>query len=603
MKYNKSPFQWAGSKNKALDNILPIIKSFEFDVFAEPFVGAANVSLNVEAENYLWNDFNKDLINSYEAMFYDKDKYLELCKIYFDEYGFDGYNNFRDIFNRTDFNTTRASLFQYLNKHGFNGLCRYNKKGQFNVPRGTVTKNPKQVPIEQIDTLCKRHKYNTDLFYTSYEDFIHNCDMESVRMLVYCFDEKTEILTDHGWKYVKDIKLEDNCLSREPNTSRIEWVGVANKYNRKYTGKMYNYKGKCLDIRVTEDHNVFFKDYSGKERLIKAKDVLTKKGHFICGGAKWEAPHQEYFDLCGHTVNMEDFAYLLGIFITDGSFNNEGSTTISQKEGAISNKIKSTLDNLGIEYSIYRTRDDILSFYISRKYINFFEKFYLKYERDIPKEFKESSTRVLDSLLEGILDGDGDKSKDDRKRITIGSKRLVDSISEICFKLGYSTTYKKNKPKKSFYKKENRWIEGKNSYYTLSVNITDYRIKKKINQSLEDVENEQVYCLTLDKWHTVLTRRNGKTVWLGQCDPPYVPLTSDFKYTADGFNEQDHIKLKDLSLHSKNTVLISNHWTEFTEELYSDADEIHIFDVQRTISCKGDERKKVKECLVIYNEK
>lgn len=269
MKYNKSPFQWAGSKNKALDNILPIIKSFEFDVFAEPFVGAANVSLNVEAESYLWNDFNKDLINSYEAMFYDKDKYLELCERYFDEYGFDGYNNFRDIFNRTDFNTKRASLFQYLNKHGFNGLCRYNKKGEFNVPRGTVTKKPKQVPVEQIDTLYKRHKYNTDLFNISYEDFIYDCGMESVRMLVYC-------------------------------------------------------------------------------------------------------------------------------------------------------------------------------------------------------------------------------------------------------------------------------------------------------------------------------------------DPPYVPLTSDFKYTADGFNEQDHIKLKECALHSKHTVLISNHWTEFTEELYSDADEIHLFDVQRTISCKGDQRKKVKECLVIY---
>ena len=49
----------------------------------------------------------------------------------------------RDL--RAEFNQTRdhrrkAALFLYLNRHGYNGLCRYNAKGGFNVPVGRYVK-------------------------------------------------------------------------------------------------------------------------------------------------------------------------------------------------------------------------------------------------------------------------------------------------------------------------------------------------------------------------------------------------------------------------------------------------------------------------------
>jgi DNA adenine methylase len=90
------------------------------------------------------------------------------------------------------------------------------------------------------------------------------------------------------------------------------------------------------------------------------------------------------------------------------------------------------------------------------------------------------------------------------------------------------------------------------------------------------------------------------------CDPPYSPLIqkSNFtSYTKDSFGEPEHFKLRDKAIELQNKgipVIISNHFTPFTLELYKDASKIVTLDVQRNVSCKGDERKKVKELLAIY---
>lgn len=172
--YLTSPFQWAGGKNKALPNLLPILEKHKKSLVVEPFIGAANVSLNFEAEKYIWNDYNKDLIDSYKIMFSSTEEYINKCsKLFLD--GFGEYYRLRDMFNKEKLTELeRAVLFQYLNKHGFNGLCRYNKAGLFNVPIGTITKKHKNVPIESIFNLVGRHKDNTKLTNVGFAEVFHS---------------------------------------------------------------------------------------------------------------------------------------------------------------------------------------------------------------------------------------------------------------------------------------------------------------------------------------------------------------------------------------------------------------------------------------------
>jgi len=89
------------------------------------------------------------------------------------------------------------------------------------------------------------------------------------------------------------------------------------------------------------------------------------------------------------------------------------------------------------------------------------------------------------------------------------------------------------------------------------------------------------------------------------CDPPYVPFsaTANFtSYIAGGFSINQHRTLANLAIRAASrgaTVLISNHDNEITRELYRDA-HIVSFEVQRSISAKGSDRKKVKELIAIY---
>ena len=104
----------------------------------EPFVGAASVFLNTDYSSYLLNDINPDLINLYKILQTRPEAYISDSETLFcaknnDQ---DRYYAFRQEFNQSSDIYRRAVLFLYLNRFGYNGLCRYNQSGIFNVPFG-----------------------------------------------------------------------------------------------------------------------------------------------------------------------------------------------------------------------------------------------------------------------------------------------------------------------------------------------------------------------------------------------------------------------------------------------------------------------------------
>ena len=135
------PFlKWAGGKYRIIDKIIYALPKKK--TLIEPFVGSGAVFLNTQYENYILSDANADLISLYRILQQQGSEFIR-----FAEFLFCDTNNQENIFYelRDEFNSTndlvrKAAIFVYLNRHCFNGLCRYNSKGEFNVPFGRYTK-------------------------------------------------------------------------------------------------------------------------------------------------------------------------------------------------------------------------------------------------------------------------------------------------------------------------------------------------------------------------------------------------------------------------------------------------------------------------------
>ena len=134
------PFlKWAGGKYRVLDRLVPHLQGKKL---IEPFVGSGAVFLNLPFERYLVGDINPDLINLFGFVKKERKKFIRYVQSFFipENNHQTQYLQFRTEFNSGLKGRRRAALFVYLNRHGFNGLCRYNKSGGFNVPFGRYNK-------------------------------------------------------------------------------------------------------------------------------------------------------------------------------------------------------------------------------------------------------------------------------------------------------------------------------------------------------------------------------------------------------------------------------------------------------------------------------
>lgn len=129
--------KWAGGKYRLIPDIQTHLP--QKACLVEPFVGAGSVFLNTDFEHYILADINPDLINLFNVVKADIEHYIAQAKLLFlhpqaNTEAF--YKARRAEFNRSKDIFRRSVIFLYLNRFGYNGLCRYNQKKRYNVPFG-----------------------------------------------------------------------------------------------------------------------------------------------------------------------------------------------------------------------------------------------------------------------------------------------------------------------------------------------------------------------------------------------------------------------------------------------------------------------------------
>lgn len=133
------PLKWAGGKRWLVPHLKPLWLPHRHRRLVEPMCGGLAVSLGLMPERALLNDINPHLIdffnwlkrglrvtipmaNDVELYYQHRTRFNELIRL--------GQGHSEEA----------AQLFYYLNRTCYNGLCRFNRKGEFNVPFGRYRK-------------------------------------------------------------------------------------------------------------------------------------------------------------------------------------------------------------------------------------------------------------------------------------------------------------------------------------------------------------------------------------------------------------------------------------------------------------------------------
>lgn len=135
----QSPLKWAGGKRWQVPLLRPLWAPHSSRRLVEPFCGGLSVALGLAPERALLNDANPHLIAFYRWLRTGLEVSIPLendSSVYYAHR-----RRFNELLALGHARTREAaSLFYYLNRTGYNGLCRFNRRGQFNVPFGRYTR-------------------------------------------------------------------------------------------------------------------------------------------------------------------------------------------------------------------------------------------------------------------------------------------------------------------------------------------------------------------------------------------------------------------------------------------------------------------------------
>ena len=131
----RPPLKWAGGKRWQVPHLRPLWEAHRRSRLVEPFCGGLAVTLGLLPERALLNDANPHLINFYRWL--QKGLKTDLKMENNERLFYRQRTRFNELVANGQEDTAEgAALFYYLNRTGFNGLCRFNSKGEFNVPFG-----------------------------------------------------------------------------------------------------------------------------------------------------------------------------------------------------------------------------------------------------------------------------------------------------------------------------------------------------------------------------------------------------------------------------------------------------------------------------------
>lgn len=244
MKIFVPPIKCQGIKTKLVEWIQQHINLDDSRRWIEPFMGSGVVGFNIRPQRAIFSDINPHIINFYNAI---KDgtitastarTFLETEGTLLSQRGATHYYEVRERFN-----TTKKPLdLLFLNRASFNGVMRFNKQGNYNVPFGH---KPNRFAKAYITKIVNQIAYVSRMTYENQWEFVccdfaHMMHSASTADFIYCDPPYIGRHTDYfnAWDEKDEQRLYEALRTTQARCMLSTWHSNQFRQNRaleKYT--------------------------------------------------------------------------------------------------------------------------------------------------------------------------------------------------------------------------------------------------------------------------------------------------------------------------------------------------------------------------------
>lgn len=341
---------------------------------------------------------------------------------------------------------------------------------------------------------------------------------------LYCLDEKTEILTENGWK--RDVCIGERVAAFVPEIGEIKFVPSIAKVRRPLSDDecFYSIQGQSCDIRVTNKHRMLYRNKQDKFWSIKTAEEVAARtsGAYI--------PVSGYGKFSGIPLNDDEIRFIAWV-VTDGHINPlNNQITISQSSTQPwVEEIQRVIESCGLKFG---------------RHICNSETKFKRNGNNIVWTVSKGKPRGRDSHLKGWAYLETYLSKDFSRALHNMTEKQFEIFIETCHMAGgrkqagkgwTQRSYHIGKGNKQFLEnlqiaaimrgyRANLSIETKgrdNPFFTLHIKKQDFinvgsSYDGRPAWKIEKGSGEMCWCVQ-NAVGTLVTRRNGKVAIVGNC--------------------------------------------------------------------------------------
>ena len=388
-------------------------------------------------------------------------------------------------------------------------------------------------------------------------DLMKHMEPETIDLIVTCYDDETEVLTNNGWKLFRYVENDDTIATLDKN-GNIEYQTPLERTAVYYSGKMFSLSTPFVNVRVTPNHHLFVRrQRKNNFELIRA-DKTPLHVEYKTNGV-WKGKTASFYIIPEYTNNVKFSTYggkyqierkfhkeplklpiklfleFFGYYLSEGHAN-KNTVRITNYDDEFIKRLSEIFDDMKINYSIYekgKRKDFVVNHTQLATFLNKLGKATEKY---IPRDILELNSDLLKILFEALMKGDGDKLEN--RKYWTSSEQLRDDFQELLLKIGFSGAYSISSQKGSKRVYKGKTIRSNETCWCIGVNrekLTPYIQPHLWNDDSDCFigwKNYQgtVYCVSVPN-RVIYVRRAGKPIWCGN-SPPY-----NIGMEYDGYND------------------------------------------------------------------